>query len=313
MVPTAPSSLKHFHAMPRLPAWLARRDVDDSSAGLPRLTASAAATDPQHAVSLLRESGAVRIDNVLSKQTCKALHAHSIDSLATALAEVKAHRTAASDVFAEHLLIGEQANKRHDVKLSLKSPTVQHAVREVLQSLHAIFVQSLGADAELFELSSITSEVGTPAQTPHADFAAWPDDEDCPGQMVVVCFIALTDLKPRMGPTHFRPGSHTRAFHSDGAAASSASCEDLSTSAYCAPLLKAGDAVLMDSACFHAGGANTLRSRTVFHVSFARGGFKPRGFDRFAQSLEGESGVGEGGGGRVRRRLDEAESWLGEG
>ena len=77
----------------------------------------------------------------------------------------------------------------------------------------------------------------------------------------------------------------------EAADVASAAADVENASLYCSPLLRAGDAVLMDAACFHAGGANTLRRRTLFHLSFCRGGFEPGGFASFAQSLGTESGT----------------------
>ena len=75
---------------------------------------------------------------------------------------------------------------------------------------------------------------------------------------------------------------------------------------YCAPLLRTGDAVLMDACCFHAGGANTLRPRSLFHLSFSRAGFRPTGFAHYAQSLHADiTGVAGS-----RHRLDETARWL---
>ena len=140
--------------------------------------------------------------------------------------------------------------------------------------------------------------------------------------MVVVLFVALTDMDPRMGPTQFLPRSHTRAFHrrrealrasgthdlpspdvSDGAAPPSARAASpggrhaaggaaRAAGAFCTPMLRRGDAVLMDAACIHAGGANSLRPRTLFHLSFSRARYQLKGFAGYAQSLDAGASKG---------------------
>lgn len=126
--------------------------------------------------------------------------------------------------------------------------------------------------------------------------------------MVLVLFVALTDIQDKMGATEFLPRSHVRSFHvrrdeaCDGLGGTDPASGEAAEACYCAPLLKRGDAVLMDAACFHAGGPNTLRPRTLFHLSFARHGYRPVGMASFAQSLDAEKSG--------KFRLDEAASWL---
>lgn len=240
-------------------------------------------------------------------------------------------------------------------------------------ALRGVYECCLGRDAEVFELSSITSDVGTPRQAPHAEYAPtfarhnaqhpstrkhvvpnhhlrcvsraracarsfpdWPpkategvrmaassalgdgrasvdgrsgsDEFEEVGPMVLVLFVALTDIQHKMGPTEFLPKSHLRSFHerrdeaSKGLGGNDPATGEAGGS-YCAPLLKCGDAVLMDAACFHAGGPNTLRARTLFHLSFARRGYRPKGLASFAQSLDADKLSG-------MLRLDESASWL---
>ena len=279
---------------------------------LPRVTAAAAARDAGHVARLVREHGAVRVDGVLARGTCKRMLTHARLALLAALADVKGGRAAASERFAEHLLLGDQAGKRHDVKLRPDTPAVNAAMREALAALRGVYSACLGPDASLFELSAITSVAGTPAQAAHADFADWPTardahaeasaDERAPvgstdehadvGPMVLVLFVALERLVEPMGPTRFLPRSHRRAYHAARAAAeaqaeaSGAPRPTEPPDAYATPMLRAGDAVLMDAACFHCGGANTgRRMRTLLHLSYSRSRFEPTGFASFAQSL----------------------------
>jgi hypothetical protein len=139
-----------------------------------RVTAAAAAGDPAHVVALLREHGCVRVDRVLSRALAIELHAHSASGLASALARVKSGAVRAASVFAQHLLAGEQCGKRLDVKLDPADALIGRAIGAALDGLYGVYGAALGADAQLFELSAITSTEGTPQQMPHADFACWP-------------------------------------------------------------------------------------------------------------------------------------------
>ena len=275
--------------MPWRPFCRATRD----SSALPRMQGSEVRRNPSRLVPLLRTSGCCRIDGVLSARTAKATLDHANFVLEAAISAVKEGSVKATRLFSEHLLYApDQSGKRHDTYLSLSSPAVRHAIREILSSLHGVYAELLGPDAELFELSAVASDPGTPQQARHADFPDWPEEEDDEvGPMVLVLFVALDSLVPRMGPTEFLPGSHTRSYHKarEGGAVDSSRCPGHDATraghGYCAPLLRRGDAILMDAACFHAGRANTLRRRTLFHLSFARKGFQPSGFASYAQSL----------------------------
>ena len=316
-----------------LNSWRSRFRSPPENKSAPRFAAAAAAADPARVVESLRANGFLRLDGVLSATTCKAVLTHAAGELAAALAAVRSGRVPAAEKFAEHLLIGEQAGKRHDVKLSLTAPVVCSAIREALHSLRGVYAASLGSGAGLFELSCITSDPGTPEQALHADFADWPpaseadaDGEDV-GPMALVLFVALEHVSLRMGPTRFVPGSHTRAYHWQREHAAFEEGGEARRSV--APLLRRGDAVLMDAACLHGGGANTLKPRAIFHLSFCRDGFAPSGFASYAQSLSAESeapatgaaGCEEHGEDEAalrrrmqpqkRHRLDQTDSWLG--
>ena len=126
--------------------------------------------------------------------------------------------------------------------------------------------------------------------------------------VAVVAFVALHDLTATMGATAFAVGTHSPAFAAavaaawsptDGSAAARASLMRRQTPI--APLLGCGDAVLMDSATWHAGGANSSGARRVlFHFTFARRGYDPAA-KRKASLLPALRG---------KHRLDERASWL---
>ena len=85
-------------------------------------------------------------------------------------------------------------------------PVVVDALNAALLSVGSTLLALLGEDAELFELSMIQSEPGTPRQAFHADFPPYKDTD----VVAFVVFLALEDQVSGMGPTIFLPRTHTR-------------------------------------------------------------------------------------------------------
>lgn len=100
-----------------------------ASSQLPQLSASAIAANAVRAGEIVREHGVLRVDRLLSAATCAELRDYAAAKLVEALHAVKTGQITATSVFAEHLLLGEQAGKRHDVKLHLSDSIVRKAVR----------------------------------------------------------------------------------------------------------------------------------------------------------------------------------------
>lgn len=130
----------------------------------------------------------------------------------------------------------------------------------------AVLADALGADAELCGANAIAAEPGAAAQAVHSD-GEWAEV----APRVITMFLALHDVVQKdMGATLFFPATHTpqcfpgRRWH--------APTEAIVAQRSDQPLwfaLHAGDAVLMDSRLWHAGGANTSsRRRTLLSVSF---------------------------------------------
>lgn len=250
---------------------------------LPRMPAERLKCDPLHGANVLRTEGLLRVDGLLSSSLTSRLASHSAGVLAESLTAIRNGTGRATELFAEHLLYGPQCGKRHDCKLPLDG-VVLDALCAALLSLGELLTAVIGGEAELFELSTITSEPGTPEQVLHPDFPPYGDVE---GTVAVIVFLALEDQVSGMGGTIFLPGTHTRDFH-----ASHSFDEDgvkaLEAFPRCAPLLKRGDAVVMDSALVHAGGANTLRNRPVFHFGFKQTYAYPGGrLSSMRESLRG--------------------------
>ena len=243
---------------------------------IPRMPAECASCESR-AAHCLHSSGVVRLDKLFSAKLAAQLRAYCESLLDDRLLDVSSGTVSPTDILAPHLLVGTQHNYRHDLMLSL-TPIVREALSAALPLLEHTLSSLLGKDAELFELSTVISSDGTPPQPMHVDF---PRGSNPP--TAIVAFVALHDLTPKSGPTNFAVGTHSDAFAAAVAEAwdphtgSATRRSDLmKKQAVCAPLLKAGDAVLMDSSLFHGGGANASgKRRTLFHFTFARRGTKP--------------------------------------
>ena len=153
--------------------------------------------------------------------------------------------------------------------------TVEAAVRAALTgNAGDILIAALGRDAELCELTTITSDPGTPGQYLHAD-ACW----SVAAPRLITVFLALHDIVDEaLGPTRYCLNTHApHCFHDgewlappdDYSRLDPRAGERLAESPPTWFALEAGDAVLMDSTAWHCGGANTSKSRrTLMAISF---------------------------------------------
>lgn len=159
---------------------------------------------------------------------------------------------------------------RSDVLLLLQPPVTSALSAALIGSgLQTLLTACLGPDALMWELSAMRSRPGARPQPFHPD-VNWQSDE--PSALVV--WIALCDVTREMGPTLLIPRTHTQRAHAifrraDAATAAAAvGCERLE-----APLLRRGDALIMDSRVLHCGQANLSASeRTLFYCTFRRAG-----------------------------------------
>lgn len=208
--------------------------------------------------------------------------------------------------------IHSSSRLRHDVAVPLVAPVrraVELLARRLAPLLRAVLGQDTGAlGATLVELGAVTSQPGAAAQLWHADVDLTGEDEGAAAIFAV--FLALHDIDDAMGPTEVLPGTHTAEFHASvrgsarprglvqrrpvfakrrGVAPPLAPGAELLAQAAMrlapraarglAPL-RAGDAAVMDAACFHRGGANRSSSpRTLLHFAIMAGGSRPpKGF-----------------------------------
>ena len=163
---------------------------------------------------------------------------------------------------------------RRDFTLSLEDCGVIELLRSAcaMERAGAALSDVLGRDARLSEVLVITSEPGADGQALHSD-ASWVGPT---GPRTFTMFLAMHDIRDfSMGPTHFCLDTHhPRCFPDeqwlapDDARAAQEHIHDAKPEVWFE--LGAGDAVLMDSFCWHRGGKNchSDRSRTVLAVSF---------------------------------------------
>ena len=225
------------------------------------MTAEHIQRDQGCAIDALQADGLLHVKGLLSQRIIASLAEHTQQSMAKALAMVRTGQASATALFAEHLLLGTQCGKRQDFKLPLDH-LVSEALSQALSVLGSVLMMLLGESAELFELSALQSGPGTPQQDLHADFPPY-GAHDVVGFVV---FVSMADQTPEMGPTIFLPKTHTRTFHQSlPSVYYDRTFEGLPR---IAPCLRKGDAIIMNSALIHAGGANTSRDRPIFHFSF---------------------------------------------
>lgn len=213
----------------------------------------------------VRRLGVVKIAEALSRQASEELLKFVHLERDRCILEIQDDPSLVTDRFSDVQMprapVEGSPRTRWDMRLPL-SPVVQDIVKELLRggkgSLGAAF-ESLagGLDAELWELGVVVSEPGAAPQPVHFD---------APGRCLFTAFVALQDVVPEMGPTHFLLGTNAEVVHKrfmqdpaaflDGAKATPA-------------LLNSGDAALYDSMILHCGGANQSdKTRALLYITF---------------------------------------------
>ena len=205
--------------------------------------------------------------------TCSALLAEIHSGLKLMLALPQAMSESVRPPSKRHILpislsptevILDPVYHRRDFKLPF-SPVTDRVIRTLLSGdVGNILLQTLGPDAELFELTTITSEPGSAAQPMHSD-GMW----SATLPRIITVFLALHDvLDERMGPTRFCLMTHVPRCFPDGRWMPPTEA-NVAEERQVWFRLQAGDAVLMDSTTWHCGGANTSdQRRTLLAASF---------------------------------------------
>jgi len=216
------------------------------------------------AADALRSDGLARVDGVLDADTAAALAAFVNRTLVSARFDVDGGVPEQSRFGA----VLSRTN-RYDLLMPLDEPIVRQALAQAIEPLRDVLERSLGADAELFELSALVSDPGAPRQPLHPD-TGWRNGR---GTAVCTAFVALQPIDADMGPTVWLPRSHTEKAHATFNAGAMEKTTLLRQSTRRLGLLGQGDACLFDSRLLHAGGANVSpRRRILFYFSFKAAG-----------------------------------------
>ena len=181
------------------------------------------------------------------------------------------------------------------------SPPLEALLRAAVAGpIGRVLEDTLGRDAELYELTAIASDPGATEQYLHADATF---DAGAPLK-VVTLFLALHDiLDLDMGPTRFSVMTHhPSCFSPDNvwlpppdawSRPDPLAHKKLAASPPAPVLLAAGDAALMFSTTWHGGGGNTSKQRRhLLSFSFIKGG-------------QGGAGSEGGGGGKEEEEEDD--------
>lgn len=218
--------------------------------------------------AILEENGVVRINNVLTTETARALYSYICE------AKIEAERSISEGIidirsrFSDALL----KKNRYDFLLPLEESTlVMKGLYDTLVAnkiISNIISSRFGTDAELYELGALISDPGSDRQVIHPDIpiqSQQPLDNELP---LLTCFISLQDITQSMGGTIFLPKTNTVEHHrllkdhSARDAMLQSSPNKLST-------LGVGDCSLYDARLLHAGGANTSdKRRILFYFTF---------------------------------------------
>ena len=236
--------------------------------------------EPSLAEWTLRNEGFVRLHGVIDDEVLiSALEQHVSDVEQMACAHDAHGRVTAEHASGSLLPPTLEPNHRSDVLLNFDPPVVAALSAALIRSRLAFLLAAcLGPDAILWELSALRSRPGAQAQPLHPD-VVWRTAEPS----AIVVWIALCDVTRDMGPTLFLPGTHTQQAHAafqaaeDAGAppgvAASVAAGAVGCEAGTAPLLRRGDALLMDSRVLHGGlGNSSKRARTLFYCTFRRAG-----------------------------------------
>jgi len=189
----------------------------------------------------------------------------------------------AADVRGVALAAAVSNAPRQEVPLSLKNAAVASAAAAVATSRVGRALEDMCGDAPLFDLCSVISAPGAPAQPLHSDLG-FAGDAAAP---LYTCFVALQETPFKLGPTEFCLGSHTDAAAHGVLRGDGGLLEDAVPFA-----LAVGEAVVFDARIAHRGGANrSTRHRAFLSLTFAN----PRGSAPVIVPAPGDVLVSEGG------------------
>lgn len=211
--------------------------------------------------------------------------ARAIDAtLEAALTAVRSGKAEEDELFGR-VLTRENAT-RFDLKLTLGDGDIATAVRALALAARPAVAALLSEKALLVEMAAMVADPGAAAQPWHPDTQLISGCAD--GTPLYTVFAALQDLAGGvMGPTELLLGTNTAEAHQHAAdiskagsagAGGAALAQDYPTCA--AVPCAAGDAYVLDSRCWHRGGAVSPareggQRRRLLYLSFAAPGNAP--------------------------------------
>jgi hypothetical protein len=156
-------------------------------------------------IEKIRDDGVIRINNVLSSNTCKQL----LDVITNELKEsIHAIESGEVDVFERFSSLLSNQN-RFDLKLPMNN-VIFNAIKELVnpnKDLGRTIKALVGKDSELFELASFYSKSKSSNQCIHSDTIHTKKS------ILFTITIALQDIDVDMGPTLFFPRTHKKLYH----------------------------------------------------------------------------------------------------
>eukprot|EP00949_MAST-11_sp_MAST-11-sp1_P003522 g3522.t1 len=195
-----------------------------------------------------------------------ALDRHSCSEMAAIIKKWLSHPTYKFGDISERAL-------RHDYPLEITAETSQF-LEKAVELLQPILSAQLGDDAELVELSSLTSWPGAGEQPLHPDAMMEKLEDVHSMSKIYSIFIYLDDVEADMAPLDVQPGTHTHFHFLEN---------EEKNMLFSSPMVRlkvpAGTIAIMDCRTHHRGSNNTSdRPRPVFYFSLrSKKGYPPSG------------------------------------
>lgn len=216
-------------------------------------------TDYSDALTVLKENGIVRINNILPPELCDVCLLAVNEKLAVAVQAGTDHFSEASQNGFGNIKPNEY---RWDMFLDYSPPysaALSSMLGETDSLLSRLFSELFSPlEAEFYEFGVVISDAGAKSQEIHPD-TNWI--ELCP---LYTMFIALQDISSSMGPTTFLPRTHTEEAHQHFHRRR----EIFLANSECRyGLLNKGDVAIMDSRLLHCGSGNSDSRRVVMYFT----------------------------------------------
>lgn len=217
---------------------------------------------------LLERDGVVSIPNVLSSETADEYIAYINEENETSKKDVTSGSVSFDSRFGGVNCRGQNGSpfgNRQDTYLPMCSDIVRKALKELVNNLAPLLLETVTEDAMLHEVSSFVADHGSPRQCIHADTIVLP----CPQyphvsmEPLYTIFIALQDVEDDMGHTQFLLQTHTPAAHLLWNVDQNKKEKFLLQQNVVQSGMKKGDVTIFDSRILHCGCANSSKKRRV--------------------------------------------------